>query len=202
MKVPPEWNRYTERTDKMKSTTTFREWSQQQRPQTPVRPTFYTKKSKEEEYPPLGTPSQSIKMRTEQQQGPAPSGQGPVPSDLGRQGPSLATRIATAIKIDEQNILTRRAVEKPKALQGYDVLPISQYGRLKFLSERKERAEREAAAAADEHEYRWQISQEVSREKFDSEYGVEPISLPDDLTGDQANYEENYTENEQKNPIQ
>lgn len=169
----------------MNTANSFRQWSQQQRPQTPVRPTFYTKKSKEEEYPPLGTPSQSIKMRTEQQQ-----------------GPSLATRIATAIKIDEQNILTRRAVEKPKALQGYDVLPISQYGRLKYLSERKERAEREAAAAADEHEYRWQISQEVSREKFDREYGVEPISLPDDLTGDQANYEENYTENEHNNPIQ
>jgi hypothetical protein len=148
------------------------------------RPTFYTKKSKEDEYPPLST--QPVKLRT----------------DLEKQGPSLASRIATAIKIDEQNIVARRVVEKPKPIQQYDLLPISQYGRLKFLAERKERAEREAAAVADEHEYRWQMSREISREKFDREYGVEPISLPEDLSEYNNETEDTYTENEYKNPVQ
>jgi hypothetical protein len=148
------------------------------------RPTFYTKKPKEDEYPPLST--QPVKLRT----------------DLEKQSPSLASRIATAIKIDEQNIVARRVVEKPKPIQQYDLLPISQYGRLKFLAERKERAEREAAAAADDHEYRWQMSREISREKFDREYGVEPISLPEDLSEYNNETEDTYTENEYKNPVQ
>lgn len=178
---------YTERTDKMKSSTTFREWSQAQRPTTQSqmqRPTFYTKKSKEDEYPPLSVLPQQVKLRTEQQ------------------GPSLASRIATAIKIDEQNIVARRVVEKPKPIQQYDLLPISQYGRLKFLAERKERAEREAAAVADDHEYRWQMSREISREKFDREYGVEPIGLPEDSAEYNNESEDTHTENEYKNPVQ
>ena len=168
----------------MKSTSNFREWSQsqsQQRPQ--VRPTFYAKKPKEDEYPPLIAASQPVKVRTEQ-------------------GPSLATRIATAIRIDEQNIVARRVVEQPKSLQHYDLLPISQYGRLKYLAERKERAEREAVIAAEEHEYRWQISREISHEKFDKEYGVEPISLPDDLAEDNNETDDTHTESEYKNPVQ
>ena len=164
------------------SSTNFREWSQSQRQQ---RPTFYTKKLKEDEYPALTT--QPVKLRT----------------DLEKQGPSLAARIATAIKVDEQNIIARRVIEQPKAIhQHYDLLPISQYGRLKFLAERKERAEREAAAAADEHEYRWQMSREISREKFDREYGVEPISLPEDLSEYNNESEDTYTDNEYKNPVQ
>ena len=166
----------------MKSTGNFRDWSGSQRPPSQQRPTFYTKKPKEDEYPPLTT--QPVKVRTEQQ------------------GPSLATRIAVAIRTDEQNIVARRVVEQPKPIQHYDLLPISQYGRLKFLAERKERAEREAAIAADEHEYRWQMSREISREKFDREYGVEPISLPDDLPHDNNEAEDTYAENQERNPIQ
>lgn len=184
MKGPRTWTRYIESTDNMKSTSNFREWSQsqsQQRPQ--VRPTFYAKKPKEDEYPPLIAASQPVKVRTEQ-------------------GPSLATRIATAIRIDEQNIVARRVVEQPKPLQHYDLLPISQYGRLKYLAERRERAEREASIIADEHEYRWQMSREISREKFDREYGVEPISLPDDLPHDNNEAEDTHTENQERNPIQ
>lgn len=167
----------------MNTSSNFRDWSRSQRPQV-QRPTFYTKKSKEDEYPPLSVLPQPVKVRTEQQ------------------GPSLAARIATAIKVDEQNIVARRVVEQPKPIQQYDLLPISQYGRLKFLAERKERAEREAALIADEHEYRWQMSREISREKFDREYGVEPISLPDDLTEENNESEENHTENEHRNPVQ
>lgn len=169
---------------KMNTTNNFRDWSHSQRPPMQQRPTFYTKKPKEDEYPPLTLASQPVKLRTEQQ------------------GPSLATRIATAIRVDEQNIVARRVIEQPKPLQHYDLLPISQYGRLKYLAERKERAEREAAIAADEHEYRWQMSREINREKFDREYGVEPISLPDDLADDNNETEDTHTENEQKNPIQ
>jgi len=153
------------------------------------RPRFYAKKKTiEEEFPPLSTLPQPVKLRTEQQQ----------------QGPSLAARIASAIKTDEQNIVTRRVVQEPKETIDHDLIPLSlsQYGRVKFMSERKARAEREAAAAAEEHEYRWQISQEVSREKFDREYGVEPISLPDDLMEDNNETEDTHAENEYKNPVQ
>jgi hypothetical protein len=178
----------------MNSTSNYRQWSQSQQ-----RPTFYTtsafikNKIKNDEYPPL-TAVPEVKLRNEQE--------GPAASDLRKQGPSLAARLATAIKIDEQNIIMRRVVEKPKPLPQYDILPISQFGRLKYLAERRERAEREAAIIADEHEYRWQMSREISREKFDREYSVEPINLPDDLHEDNNETEDTYTENDHKNKMQ
>jgi hypothetical protein len=188
----------------MNTTSNFREWSRSQQ-----RPTLYIKKkSTEEEYPPLVGSPVAVKVRMDLgKQGPAPSDlgkQGPAPSDLGKQGPSLAARIATAIKVDEQNIIARRVAAQPapEPVQHYDLLPISQYGRLKFLSERKERAEREAASAAEEHEYRWQISREISREKFDREYGIEPMHLPDDLLEENEDEEHDSGSNNHTHNIQ
>jgi hypothetical protein len=161
----------------------FREWSQH-RPQ--ERPIFYGKKKTiDEEFPPLKTAS-PVKLRTEQQQ----------------QGPSLAARLATAIKNDEQNNISRRVIEQPKPIQQYDLLPISQYGRLKYLSERKAQAERQASLAEEEHEYRWQISHEISREKFDKEYGLGPSSLPDDSEEVHNYIDDTHADEHDRHPVE
>jgi hypothetical protein len=46
------------------------------------------------------------------------------------------------------------------------------------------------------------MSREISREKFDREYGVEPIGLPEDSAEYNNESEDTHTENEYKNPVQ
>lgn len=89
--------------------------------------------------------------------------------------PSLAARLAIAIKNDEEQILLKKQLEnKEKEKQKDDnyihVLPMSQYGRVKFLAEKRIKEEKKKEAEAYEHEYQWQISREISRDVFESEH--------------------------------
>ena len=97
-------------------------------------------------------------------------------------GPSLATRLAIAIKNDEEQILVKKQLEhKEKEKQKEDnyihILPMSQYGRVKYLAEKRIKEEKKKEAEAYEHEYQWQISREISRDVFESEYAYSiPLS--------------------------
>ena len=89
--------------------------------------------------------------------------------------PSLAARLAIAIKNDEEQILLKKQLEnKEKEKQKDDnyihVLPMSQYGRVKFLAEKRIKEEKKKESEAYEHEYQWQISREISRDVFESEH--------------------------------
>ena len=89
--------------------------------------------------------------------------------------PSLAARLAIAIKNDEEQILLKKQLEnKEKEKQKDDnyihVLPMSQYGRVKYLAEKRIKEEKKKEAEAYEHEYQWQISREISRDVFESEH--------------------------------
>ena len=89
--------------------------------------------------------------------------------------PSLAARLAIAIKNDEEQILLKKQLEnKEKEKQKDDnyihVLPMSQYGRVKYLAEKRIKDEKKKEAEAYEHEYQWQISREISRDVFESEH--------------------------------
>lgn len=89
--------------------------------------------------------------------------------------PSLAARLAIAIKNDEEQILVKKQLEnKEKEKQKDDnyihVLPMSQYGRVKYLAEKRIKEEKKKESEAYEHEYEWQMSREISREVFESEY--------------------------------
>lgn len=143
-------------------------------------PGSFKKTKKEDDFPPL-VAIPSVKLRNESQ------------------GPSLATRIAAAIKNDEKMILAKKEEEvHPSFTESeFTVLPISHYARVKYLAQRKERALKEAEIAAEEHEYRWQISHEISRDKFDREYGIEPMTLPEETLEDkdQTEYKEENTDN-------
>ena len=88
--------------------------------------------------------------------------------------PSLAARLAIAIKNDEEQILLKKQLEnKEKEKQKDDnyihVLPMSQYGRVKYLAEKRIKEEKKESEAY-EHEYQWQISREISRDVFESEH--------------------------------
>ena len=89
--------------------------------------------------------------------------------------PSLAARLAIAIKNDEEQILLKKQLDnKEKEKQKDDnyihVLPMSQYGRVKYLAEKRIKEEKKKEAEAYEHEYQWQISREISRDVFESEH--------------------------------
>ena len=89
--------------------------------------------------------------------------------------PSLAARLAIAIKNDEEQILLKKQLDnKEKEKQKDDnyihVLPMSQYGRVKYLAEKRIKDEKKKEAEAYEHEYQWQISREISRDVFESEH--------------------------------
>ena len=89
--------------------------------------------------------------------------------------PSLAARLAIAIKNDEEQILVKKQLEnKEKEKQKDDnyihVLPMSQYGRVKYLAEKRIKEEKKKESEAYEHEYEWQMSREISRDVFESEY--------------------------------
>ena len=89
--------------------------------------------------------------------------------------PSLAARLAIAIKNDEEQILLKKQLEnKEKEKQKDDnyihVLPMSQYGRVKYLAEKRIKEEKKKESEAYEHEYQWQISREISRDVFESEH--------------------------------
>ena len=89
--------------------------------------------------------------------------------------PSLAARLAIAIKNDEEQILLKKQLEnKEKEKQKDDnyihVLPMSQYRRVKFLEEKRIKEEKKKESEAYEHEYQWQISREISRDVFESEH--------------------------------
>jgi hypothetical protein len=47
---------------------------------------------------------------------------------------------------------------------------MSQYGRVKYLAEKRIKEEKKKESEAYEHEYEWQMSREISREVFESEY--------------------------------
>ena len=96
--------------------------------------------------------------------------------------PSLAARLAIAIKNDEEQILVKKQLEnKEKEKQKEDnyihILPMSQYGRVKYLAEKRIKEEKKKESEAYEHEYQWQISREISRDVFESEYAYSnPLS--------------------------
>ena len=100
-----------------------------------------------------------------------------VQSDLGKQGSSLAARLAVAIKNDEEQILVKKQLEhkqreKEKEDNYIHVLPMSQYGRIKYLAEKRFKEEKKREIEMEEHEYQWQISREISREVFENEYAA------------------------------
>ena len=94
--------------------------------------------------------------------------------------PSLAARLAIAIKNDEEQILVKKQLEnkeKQKEDNYIHILPMSQYGRVKYLAEKRIKEEKKKEAEAYEHEYQWQISREISRDVFESEYAYSiPLS--------------------------
>jgi hypothetical protein len=92
----------------------------------------------------------------------------------------LAARLAIAIKNDEEQILVKKQLEnkeKQKEDNYIHILPMSQYGRVKYLAEKRIKEEKKKEAEAYEHEYQWQISREISRDVFESEYAYSiPLS--------------------------
>ena len=96
--------------------------------------------------------------------------------------PSLAARLAIAIKNDEEQILVKKQLEnkekeKQKEANYIHILPMSQYGRVKYLAEKRIKEEKKKESEAYEHEYEWQMSREISRDVFESEYACSnPLS--------------------------
>jgi hypothetical protein len=102
-------------------------------------------------------------------------------------GPSLAARLAVAIKNDEEQVLVKRQLEnKEKQKQREDnfdhILPMSQYARVRFLAEKRFKEEKKKEIEAEEHEYQWQISREMSREVFESEFSAPTMPYSNHLT--------------------
>lgn len=112
--------------------------------------------------------------------------------------PSLAARLAIAIKNDEEQILVKKQLEhKEKEKQKEDnyihILPMSQYGRVKYLAEKRFKEEKKKEIEADEHEYQWQISREISRDVFESEYAAPSLPYSNRLS---THHEDLYDNNE------